>query len=145
MEHSSKYHFFYTTQFLYKFRFFRYYAKKETQDSLYNNSKKQYCEQRGVLWNPINKRPNKLRDRLKELEDNLIHNKIVFYTWESNKLSLLLSTGLVAVLTINTCTGDVNSISFDKQLSTKLQVNIICDGNSHETSLKPSHLTLPSP
>ncbi|KAJ8971447.1 hypothetical protein NQ314_000704 [Rhamnusium bicolor] len=114
---------------------FKYYTKKDSNDSLGAHSKKQYCEQRGLLWNPINKRPQKLRDRLKELEEYLIHNKIVFFSWDENKLKFLLSTGLIVNITINSKTGDINNIIFDKQLSAKLQVNIICDGTIVENHI----------
>ncbi|KAL3265414.1 hypothetical protein HHI36_009618 [Cryptolaemus montrouzieri] len=104
---------------------FKYYSKKESFDQ---TSKKVYCEQRGVLWNPVNRRQNKLKDRLKELEDNLIQNKVINYFWQNNNLELLLSTGLIVNIEVNEQSGDVVRISFDKQLSIKLQVNIICDG-----------------
>lgn len=91
-------------------------------------SKKQYSEQRNIQWNLPNKRPQKLRDRLKELEDYLLHNKIVSFLWSDNQLQLLLSTGVLTTLTINCATGDLSSVSFEKQLAAKLQVNILCDG-----------------
>lgn len=106
----------------------RYYNKKEAADVVLGQSKKQYCEQRGLMWHVVNKRPNKLKDKLRELEDYLVHNKIVYFAWEDDRLKLLLSTGLIVTLTINNSTGDIISISFDKNLSAKLQVNIICDG-----------------
>lgn len=81
-----------------------------------------------MTWSPINKRPQKLRDKLKELEEYLVHNRIVFFTWDESKLKLLLSTGLLVNILVNCDTGDISSITFDKQLSAKLQVNIICDG-----------------
>lgn len=81
-----------------------------------------------MVWNVVNKRPHKLKDKLKELEDYLIHNKIVYFAWEDDRLKLLLSTGLIVTLTIKSSTGDIISIYFDKHLSAKLQVNIICDG-----------------
>ncbi|XP_060532114.1 WD repeat-containing and planar cell polarity effector protein fritz isoform X2 [Cylas formicarius] len=107
---------------------FKYYFKKDSGSSVYEQAKKQYCDQSGILYVPHNKRPEKLRDKLKEFEEHLIHNKVVCYSWDNNKLKLLLSTGLITVLTLNERTGDLLSISFDKQLSSKLQVNIICDG-----------------
>lgn len=76
----------------------------------------------------VNKRPHKLKDKLREFEDYLVHNKIVYFAWEDDRLKLLLSTGLIVTLTINSSTGDIISIFFDKHLSAKLQVNIICDG-----------------
>lgn len=97
-------------------------------DPVLGQSKKQYCEQRGLMWHVLNKRPHKLKDKLRELEDYLVHNKIVYFAWEDDRLKLLLSMGLIVTLTTNSCTGDIVSIFFDKHLSAKLQVNIICDG-----------------
>lgn len=85
------------------------------------------------MWHVVNKRPHKLKDKLKELEDYLVHNKIVYFAWEDVRLKLLLSTGLIVTITINSNTGDIVSISFDKHLSAKLQVNIICDGKGFNT------------
>lgn len=45
----------------------RYHLKKDASD-LYLQSKKTYSEQRGLQWTPQNKRPFKLREKLKELE-----------------------------------------------------------------------------
>lgn len=108
--------------------FYRYYNKKETPDDL-GLSKKQYCEQRSLKWHLVNKRPHKLKDKLRELEDYLVHNKIVYFAWEDDRLKLLLSTGLIVTITYIS-TGEFVSIIFDKQLSAKLQVNIICDGEN---------------
>lgn len=80
------------------------------------------------MWHVLNKRPHKLKDKLREFEDYLVHNKIVYFAWEDDRLKLLLSTGLIVTLTTNNNTGDIISIFFDKHLSAKLQVNIICDG-----------------
>ncbi|XP_049818696.1 WD repeat-containing and planar cell polarity effector protein fritz isoform X2 [Aethina tumida] len=107
---------------------FKYFHKKEQQESIYGVCKKNYCEQRNVIWQLNNKRPNKLKDRLKDLEEALVNNKIVNYNWSDNKLHLLLSTGLLVNIVVNNSTGDINNIVFDKQLSAKIQANIICDG-----------------
>ncbi|KAK9891576.1 hypothetical protein WA026_015534 [Henosepilachna vigintioctopunctata] len=104
---------------------FKYNSKKEHFES---SSKKVYSEKRGLLWHPVNKRQNKLKDKLKELEDTLIQSKIINYRWNENNLHLLLSTGLIVNIKVNEQSGDIASISFNKQLSAKLQVNIICDG-----------------
>ncbi|CAG9861084.1 unnamed protein product [Phyllotreta striolata] len=107
---------------------FKYYNKKEGNDLLSSHSKKDYCDKRGLLWYLPNKRPHKLKEKLKELEDHLIHSKIVSFNFEDTNLILLLSTGLLVTLTISAATGDLTNIVFDKQLSAKLQANIICDG-----------------
>ncbi|XP_050299612.1 WD repeat-containing and planar cell polarity effector protein fritz homolog isoform X2 [Anthonomus grandis grandis] len=107
---------------------FKYYHKKESNLTQTAQAKKVFCEQVGITYTPVNKRPDRLRDRLKELEEHLIHNKIVYYCWDESNLKILLSTGLIVCLTINQKTGDLVNITFDKQLFLKLQVNIICDG-----------------
>lgn len=44
-----------------------YQLKKDATD-LYLQSKRTYCERRGIQWMLQNKRPFKLREKLKELE-----------------------------------------------------------------------------
>ncbi|XP_030747226.1 WD repeat-containing and planar cell polarity effector protein fritz homolog [Sitophilus oryzae] len=107
---------------------YKYFLKKDLVDTVYAQAKRHFAEQVGITYVPNNKRPEKLRERLKELEEYLLHNKIVYYSWETNRLRLLLSTGLIVDLTIHDKTGDLLSIRFEKHLSAKLQVNIICDG-----------------
>lgn len=41
--------------------------KKDCTD-VYQQSKKAYCESRGITWTAQNKRPVKLKDKIKELE-----------------------------------------------------------------------------
>uniref|UniRef100_A0A6P7FBI0 WD repeat-containing and planar cell polarity effector protein fritz-like n=1 Tax=Diabrotica virgifera virgifera TaxID=50390 RepID=A0A6P7FBI0_DIAVI len=107
---------------------FKYYTKRDGTETLNGQSKKQYCDQRGLHWYLPNKRPHRLKDKLKELEDYLIHNRVVSFIFEDTKILLLLSTGLLVTLTLNNKTGDLTNILFDKQLASKLQANIICDG-----------------
>nr|XP_023016228.1 WD repeat-containing and planar cell polarity effector protein fritz [Leptinotarsa decemlineata] len=107
---------------------YKYYIKKEGGDSLYGQSKKLYSENRGIYWNLPNKRPQKLRERMKEFEDHLVHNRVVSFNWEECSLKILLSTGMLVTIQLNSKTGDPSNITFDKQFSAKLQVNIICDG-----------------
>lgn len=47
---------------------FSYHEKKTVADSLFTLGKKAYVEKRGMTWTPTKKRPNKLKDSLKELE-----------------------------------------------------------------------------
>nr|CAH7753667.1 unnamed protein product [Callosobruchus chinensis] len=107
---------------------FKYYAKKEADDSVPFHAKKEYCEQRGLIWIPPNKRPQRLRDHIREFEEYLVHNRIIYFSWESNNLKLLFSNGLITTISTNSKTGDIANIGFNKQLFSKLQVNIICDG-----------------
>lgn len=48
--------------------FFRYQDKKDVVDVPYNEAKRTFVEKRGMTCVLQNKRPNKLRDRLKDLE-----------------------------------------------------------------------------
>nr|CAI5866640.1 unnamed protein product [Callosobruchus analis] len=102
--------------------------KKETDESVPFHAKKEYCDQRGLIWIPPNKRPQRLRDRLREFEEYLVHNRVIYFSWENNNLKLLFSNGLIATINTNSKTGDIANIGFNKQLFSKLQVNIICDG-----------------
>lgn len=47
--------------------FARYHVKKDSTD-VYQQSKKAYCVSRGITWTVQNKRPVKLKDKIKELE-----------------------------------------------------------------------------
>lgn len=47
--------------------FCRYYLKKDAHD-VYLQSKKDYCERRGGVWVLPNKRPHKLKDKLREFD-----------------------------------------------------------------------------
>lgn len=107
---------------------FRYYSKKDATDSVYISSKRSYCEHRGVYWNVVNKRPTKLKNKLKELEDLLLQNKVVFSDWENSNIQLLLSRGIRIIINVNQVTSDINSITFDKSLMTKIQNECIYDG-----------------
>lgn len=107
---------------------YKYFQKKDTGVTPNAQAKKMFCDLSGIIYAPNNKRPEKLKDKLKELEEHLVHNKIVFYCWDNNKLKLLLSTGLIVYLTINPRTGDLLSVGFDKHFFVKLQANIISDG-----------------
>lgn len=76
----------------------------------------------------MNKRPTKLKNKLKELEDLLLQNKVVFSGWENSNIQLLLSRGIKITINVNPITSDINSISFDKSLMTKIQNECIYDG-----------------
>ena len=46
---------------------FKYSSRKDTSD-VHSASKKLYCERRDLSWAAPNKRPHKVKDKLKELE-----------------------------------------------------------------------------
>lgn len=108
--------------------FDRYVLRKSDNDSLNLISKRTYFEQRGLVWTPLNKRPVKLKDKLRELEELLYQNKVVGSSWNENKLILLLSRGVLVNITVNTKSSDVESVTFDRTLCSKVQNELICNG-----------------
>ncbi|XP_067009691.2 WD repeat-containing and planar cell polarity effector protein fritz [Anabrus simplex] len=126
---------------------FRYHEKKDTSDLPYNEGKRSFAEKRGMTWVLHNKRPNKLKDAVKELEDQLLQHRIVFCQWKDNcVLHLMLSSGMLINICVNIFTGDVLKISFDKYLVGKLlseyvadviftKAHIVCSYNDNQITL----------
>ncbi|KAK4887641.1 hypothetical protein RN001_003912 [Aquatica leii] len=110
------------------FSTFKYYLRKDAQDQLLYKSKKLYCEKRGLVWYPINKRPFKVKDKLKELEEHLLQSKVICTACKSNVFQLLLANGLLVHITLNPNTHDITNILFIKSLASKVQNELICDG-----------------
>ncbi|XP_077469162.1 WD repeat-containing and planar cell polarity effector protein fritz homolog [Stigmatopora argus] len=82
------------------------YCNKEkpanTQEHHYFNEKVHFTEARGYLWTPANRRPERLRDSLKELEELLQTNTCVQTRWRNTYCcQLLLSSGILVTLTLN--------------------------------------------
>lgn len=90
-------------------------------------SKKSYCERRGIHCNLTNKRPGKLKDKLRELEESLNQNRVVCSRWEANRLRLLLSKGVLVTIGVNEL-SDVTNIGFDRSFVAKIQNEVISDG-----------------
>ncbi|XP_035900049.1 WD repeat-containing and planar cell polarity effector protein fritz [Anopheles stephensi] len=102
--------------------------KSDTSRTLLSEGKRSYCESRGLKWSLDNKKPNKLRHSLRLLEDELRQKRLVYCKWKNNVLlQLMLSNGLLAHLSINPFTGDINRIYFDKYLIGKLISEHITD------------------
>lgn len=76
-----------------------------TGDEAYCEQRKQWGEDRGVSWILKNRRPEKLRDTLKELE-------------------LLLTNGAVVSVLVSLNSGDIEKISVDKSLAGKIPEQI---------------------
>ncbi|XP_010765494.1 WD repeat-containing and planar cell polarity effector protein fritz homolog [Notothenia coriiceps] len=65
---------------------YQYYDKGEPANPLehhYYNEKLHFCEARGYSWTPSNRRPEKLRDSLKEFEELLQTNTCVHTRWRN--------------------------------------------------------------
>nr|CAD7399465.1 unnamed protein product [Timema cristinae] len=107
---------------------FRYHEKKDNTDSPYTEGKRTYAEKRGMTWVPPNKRPNKLKESIKELEEQLVQQKVVFCRWQDNCiLQIMLGSGLLINICVNIFTGDVVKIVFDKYLVGKLLSDYVTD------------------
>ncbi|XP_055608329.1 WD repeat-containing and planar cell polarity effector protein fritz [Uranotaenia lowii] len=107
----------------------KYFEKKsENVKSIYAEGKKHYFEARGCKWNVDNKKPIRLRNALKLLEDELRQRRIVYCKWKNNVLlQIMLSNGLLVHLVISPFTGDINRIYFDKYFIGKLNSELITD------------------
>lgn len=95
----------------------------------YHQAKRDYAERRGLTWTPKNKHSTKLKTSLKHFEEELKSKKVVFCEWSDQKtFQLMLSNGLLIYVEINTFTGDVCRINFDKYFLGKIISENICDG-----------------
>ncbi|XP_057703330.1 WD repeat-containing and planar cell polarity effector protein fritz homolog isoform X2 [Corythoichthys intestinalis] len=72
------------------------------QEHHYFNEKVHFTEARGYWWTPANRRPERLRDSLKELEELLQTNTCVHTRWRNTHCcQLLLSSGILVTLTLS--------------------------------------------
>lgn len=100
---------------------FKYYDKKLLPQGLFFEGKKTYMLERGLMPILSNKRPLRLRDALKELEEILCHNRIVVSEWRSTEhIYIVIGSGLKINIRINTEVADIEEIYFDKYMIGKL-------------------------
>lgn len=98
---------------------FRYHDKRI--DHIHEEGKKSYCQKRGMIYVPTNKKGNKLKDSIKYLEEQLKDNSIVYCQWYNDcALQLMLNNALLIQIQANIDTGDICKITFDKYLIGKL-------------------------
>ncbi|KAK6640204.1 hypothetical protein RUM44_011890 [Polyplax serrata] len=118
----------------------RYYDKKEVDDCPYLEGKKSYHHQRGTSFILKNKRPLKLKNCLKELEQQLSVNKIVYSDWKNDStLTIVLNTGLVIFIGVNINTSDIYKVNFDRFLIGKLHSENVCDVLATESHMLISY------
>lgn len=97
-------------------------------NTLYLEAKRDYSEQRGVKVRVDNKRPLKLKDALRKLEDLVREHPIVHSQWRDNAvLRLMLSNGLLVHLCLNVRTGGLLRIAYDKYFVGKICTDAITD------------------
>ncbi|XP_043911451.1 WD repeat-containing and planar cell polarity effector protein fritz homolog [Protopterus annectens] len=107
----------------------QYYDKGETASATnysYFEEKQQLVESRENPWTLKNKRPEKLRDTLKELEELLQNNRWVKTKWKSKYLChLLLGSGVLVSLSLSG--PQLEKVVIDKTLAGKLICDTISD------------------
>ncbi|XP_041645825.1 WD repeat-containing and planar cell polarity effector protein fritz homolog isoform X2 [Cheilinus undulatus] len=108
---------------------YQYYDKGEPANPLehhYYNEKNHFCEARGYSWTPKNRRPEKLRDSLKELEELLQTNTCIQTRWRSKHCcQVMLSSGVLVTLTL---TGpELEQVFIDRTLTGRLPANTVTD------------------
>ncbi|PVD26407.1 hypothetical protein C0Q70_14083 [Pomacea canaliculata] len=79
-----------------------------TYENPYNEEKQHFTEGQDMTWSPRNKRPERLRDSIKEVE-------------------LVLSNGCIISLAVSGHSGDVDRIFIDKSMVGKFSSDVVCD------------------
>ncbi|XP_067680509.1 WD repeat-containing and planar cell polarity effector protein fritz homolog [Haliotis asinina] len=94
----------------------------------YYDEKQQFTEARDMVWSPRNKRPEKIRDNLKEVEELLSQFKCVQVRWKNRRvLQLVLSNCCVLTFVLTGHSGDVEKIIIDKSMVAKFNSDTISD------------------
>ncbi|XP_074532022.1 WD repeat-containing and planar cell polarity effector protein fritz homolog isoform X2 [Halichoeres trimaculatus] len=108
---------------------YQYYDKGEPVNTLehhYYNEKLNFCEARGYTWTPRNRRPEKLRDLLKELEELLQTNTCIQTRWRSkHRCQVMLSSGILVTLTRSG--PQLEQVFIDRTLVGRLPASIVTD------------------
>ncbi|EFN89810.1 WD repeat-containing protein LOC51057-like protein [Harpegnathos saltator] len=123
---------------------FKYHDKRI--NSTHQEGKRSYCEKRDMIYVPVNKKGNRLKDYIKYLEDQLRDNSIIYCQWYSDRIAqLMFSNGLLAHIQIYPFSGDIEKINFDKYLVGKLsehasdviitKSHIVCTYNDNEVTV----------
>ncbi|XP_076142072.1 WD repeat-containing and planar cell polarity effector protein fritz homolog [Alosa pseudoharengus] len=90
----------------------------------YFSEKQQFLESRGYPWALKNRRPERLRDSLKELEDLLQAAPCVCSRWRTKQCcQLLLSSGVLVTLSV--VGGQLERVSIDRALLGRLPADTI--------------------
>lgn len=90
-------------------------------DTSYSEQRRLWGEDRGISWTPKNRRPEKLRDVLKECEDLLQQNRVLDVRWRTlRNIQVLLSNGSLISILVSSSSGDIEKISLDKSLTGKV-------------------------
>ncbi|KAI8744499.1 WD repeat-containing and planar cell polarity effector protein fritz [Biomphalaria glabrata] len=123
--------------------FHHYHDKGEIisrQDQPYYEEKQQFVESRDITWTPKNKRPERLRDMIKEVEEMITQFNCVHVRWRNRQvLQLLLSNACIITIIISGHSGDIERIYIDKSFVAKLSCETICDAYLNDQFFIASH------
>ena len=101
------------------FSSWQYYDKntsKEQVERVYCGDKASYTLGRGQRWFVDNRRPHRLKHALKELDELILDNAIIFTKWRSTTfLQLILQNSVLVNIVLNKL-GDISKVTFDKFL-----------------------------
>lgn len=77
---------------------------------------------------PTNKYPTKLKASLKHLDEELNTKKIVYCAWNNeSSFQLMFTNGLLIFIEIDSFSGDIKKVNFDKYFIGKIISEKICD------------------
>lgn len=105
------------------------YHEKASAGSLgeeaYFEQRRMWGEERGVSWTLKNRRPEKLRDLLKDVEEMLQNSKVIDIRWRTlRNIQLLLNNGALISILVSFNSGDIEKILIDKSLAGKIPDHI---------------------
>lgn len=91
-------------------------------------AKRSYSEARSHKFQLDNKKPAKLKNSIRKLEELLKEYSVVYCQWKDNVvMRLVLSNGLLIHICINALNGDILRIAFDKFFLGKIVSDTITD------------------
>lgn len=101
---------------------FKFYDKGETDtEEQYTEAKQEYAKARNIIWTPSNKRPEKLRDTLKEFEEIVGAQKCIAAKWMApGVLQFIFHTGILVSLHMEPQSCRLYRVLVDKYLVGKL-------------------------
>ncbi|BFZ08000.1 hypothetical protein BsWGS_11039 [Bradybaena similaris] len=106
----------------------------------YYEEKREFDIGRGITWMPRNKRPERLRDSIKEVEELFSQYNCLQIRWRNRQvLQVVLSNACVVTFVISGHCGDIDRIYIDKSLVGKLSSDTICDAYLTDQFFIASH------
>ncbi|XP_029841981.2 WD repeat-containing and planar cell polarity effector protein fritz homolog isoform X1 [Ixodes scapularis] len=108
---------------------FKLHDKGDTDlEETYLDAKEEYAKARDVMWTPSNRRPERLRDSIKEFEDILGTQKCISLKWiTSGLLQLFFQSGACAFLQVEPDNCKLQRVSIDRYLVGKLASEHVSD------------------